>query len=149
MMSKTRDAGFGDEVKRRIMLGTYALSAGYYDAYYGTAQKVRTLIIKDLERAYADVDLIATPTSPTTAFKLGERTEDPLAMYLSDVFTVPVNLAGNAAISVPCGLSADDGLPVGLQLIAKSLDEKTMFRAAYTFEQDLGWTGSDASRPPL
>ncbi|MDP9066884.1 MAG: Asp-tRNA(Asn)/Glu-tRNA(Gln) amidotransferase subunit GatA [Actinomycetota bacterium] len=139
MTSRTREQGFGPEVKRRIMLGTYALSAGYYDAYYGKAQKVRTLIARDLERAYQQVDLIVCPTSPTTAFKLGERTSDPLAMYLSDVFTVPVNLAGNAAISVPCGLSDDDGLPVGLQIIAKSLDEKTMFRAAYAFEQDLGF----------
>ena len=149
MMSRTRDTGFGDEVKRRIMLGTYALSAGYYDAYYGKAQKVRTLIMQELERAYANVDLIACPTSPTTAFKIGERTDDPLAMYLSDVFTVPVNLAGNAAISLPVGTSSEDGLPVGFQLIAKSLDEATMFRAAYALEQDLGWAGSDAGRPSL
>ena len=149
MMSKTRAEGFGPEVKRRIMLGTYALSAGYYDAYYGKAQKVRSLIIKDLERAYRSVDLIVCPTSPTTAFRFGERTDDPVQMYLSDIYTVPVNLAGNAAISVPCGTSADDGLPVGLQIIAPSLDEATMFRAAYAFEQELGWTGSAASRPPL
>ena len=149
MMSRTRDEGFGDEVKRRVMLGTYALAAGYYDAYYGKAQKVRTLITRDLERAYGSVDLIASPTSPTTAFRLGERTSDPLAMYLSDIFTVPVNMAGNAAISVPCGTSPDDGLPVGLQLIAKSLDEKTMFRAAYAFEQDLGWIDSPEGRPSL
>ncbi len=136
MTSRTRAEGFGAEVKRRIMLGTYALSAGYYEAYYGKAQKVRTLITRDFERAYENVDLIVSPTSPTTAFKIGERTDDPLAMYLSDVYTVPVNLAGNAAVSVPCGLS-DDGLPVGLQIIARSLDEKTMFRAAYAFEQDL------------
>jgi aspartyl-tRNA(Asn)/glutamyl-tRNA(Gln) amidotransferase subunit A len=140
MTSRTREEGFGAEVKRRIMLGTYALSAGYYDAYYGKAQKVRTLIVRDLERAYSQVDLIVTPTSPTTAFKIGERADDPLAMYLSDIFTVPVNLAGNAAISVPCGLSDDDGLPVGLQIIAKSLDEKRLFRAAYAFEQDLGFS---------
>ena len=149
MMSKTRAEGFGPEVKRRIMLGTYALSAGYYDAYYGKAQKVRSLIIQDLERAYQSVDLIVCPTSPTTAFRFGERTDDPVQMYLSDIYTVPVNLAGNAAISVPCGTSADDGLPVGLQIIAPSLDEATMFRAAYAFEQELGWTGSAASRPPL
>ena len=145
MTSRTREEGFGDEVKRRIMLGTYALSAGYYDAYYGKAQKVRTLIVRELEEAYSKVDLIVSPTSPTTAFKIGERTDDPLAMYLSDVFTVPVNLAGNCAISVPCGLSDDDGLPVGLQIIAKSLDEATMFRAAYAFEQDLGFS----ERPSL
>ena len=149
MTSRTRDEGFGPEVKRRVMLGTYALSAGYYDAYYGKAQKVRTLIIQELERAYESVDLIVCPTSPTTAFKLGERTDNPLEMYLSDIFTVPVNLAGNAGISVPCGLSPDDGLPVGLQVIAKALDEKTMFRAAYAFEQDLGWINSPDSRPPL
>jgi aspartyl-tRNA(Asn)/glutamyl-tRNA(Gln) amidotransferase subunit A len=149
MTSRTREEGFGPEVKRRIMLGTYALSAGYYDAYYGKAQKVRTLITRDLERAYESVDLVACPTSPTTAFAIGERTADPLAMYLSDVFTVPVNLAGNAAVSVPCGTSPDDGLPVGLQLIARSLDERTMFRAAYAFEQDLGWIDSPEGRPSL
>ena len=149
MTSRTRDEGFGTEVKRRIMLGTYALSAGYYDAYYGQAQKVRSLIIRELERAYQKVDLIACPTSPTTAFRLGERTDNPLEMYLSDIFTVPVNLAGNAAISVPCGLSDDDGLPVGLQLVAKALDEATMFRAAYAFEQDLSWASSEQSRPQL
>jgi aspartyl-tRNA(Asn)/glutamyl-tRNA(Gln) amidotransferase subunit A len=149
MMSKTRDEGFGDEVKRRIMLGTYALSAGYYDAYYGKAQKIRTLIIQDLAKAYESVDLIVCPTTPSTAFKIGEKSADPLAMYLSDIFTVPVNLAGNAAISVPCGVSTDDALPVGLQIIAKSLDEATMFKAAYAFEQSLGWAGTLESRPPL
>ncbi|MGI8407177.1 MAG: amidase family protein, partial [Actinomycetota bacterium] len=149
MMSATRHEGFGAEVKRRIMLGTYALSAGYYDALYGQAQKTRTLIIQDLAKAYEDVDLIACPTSPTTAFKLGERTADPLAMYLSDVFTVPVNLAGNAAISLPCGLSPDDNMPVGLQLIAKSLDERTMFRAAQAFETDLGFASDPEMRPAL
>ena len=149
MTSRTRDEGFGAEVKRRIMLGTYALAAGYYEAYYGKAQKVRTLITRDMEKAYEKVDLIACPTSPTTAFKLGERVDDPLAMYLSDIFTVPVNLAGNAGISVPCGTSPDDGLPVGLQLIAPALGEKTMFRAAYAFEQDLGWIDSPEGRPSL
>ena len=147
MMSETRDEGFGAEVKRRIMLGTYALSAGYYDAYYGKAQKVRTLIIRDLERAYTSVDLIVCPTSPTTAFGFGEKTADPVSMYLSDIYTVPVNLAGNAAISVPCGLA--EGLPVGLQIIARSLDEATMFKAAYAFEKEFGWAGTDASRPPF
>jgi aspartyl-tRNA(Asn)/glutamyl-tRNA(Gln) amidotransferase subunit A len=149
MMSRTRAEGFGDEVKRRIMLGTYALSSGYYDAYYGKAQKTRTLIIRDLEEAYSKVDLIVTPTSPTTAFKVGERTADPLAMYLSDVYTVPVNLAGNAAVSLPCGLSPDDGMPVGLQIIARSLDEKTMFRAAHAFEKDLGFASDPAMRPNI
>jgi aspartyl-tRNA(Asn)/glutamyl-tRNA(Gln) amidotransferase subunit A len=149
MMSRTRAEGFGTEVKRRIMLGTYALSAGYYDAYYGKAQKTRTLIIQDLERAYSEVDLIVTPTSPTTAFKVGERTADPLAMYLSDVYTVPVNLAGNAAISIPCGLSPDDGLPVGVQIIAKSLDERTMFRAAHALEKEIGFATDPEMRPKL
>jgi aspartyl-tRNA(Asn)/glutamyl-tRNA(Gln) amidotransferase subunit A len=149
MTARTRDEGFGAEVKRRVMLGTYALSAGYYDAYYGKAQKVRTLITQDLARAYESVDLIACPTTPTTAFALGEKTDDPLAMYLNDIFTVPVNLAGNAAISVPAGLAPEDGLPVGLQIIAKALDEKTMFRAAYAFEQDLGFAGSTEARPKL
>ncbi|CAN5751796.1 Asp-tRNA(Asn)/Glu-tRNA(Gln) amidotransferase subunit GatA [soil metagenome] len=149
MMAMTRARNFGAEVKRRIMLGTYALSAGYYDAYYGKAQRVRTLIIQDLARAYSSVDLIVSPTSPTTALKLGERTDDPLAMYLSDVFTVPVNLAGNAALSVPCGTSDDDGLPVGLQVIAPALRERAMFRCAFAFEQDLGWIDSPAGRPQL
>jgi aspartyl-tRNA(Asn)/glutamyl-tRNA(Gln) amidotransferase subunit A len=149
MTSRTRAEGFGAEVKRRIMLGTYALSAGYYDAYYGKAQKVRTLIARELEEIYERVDLVACPTSPTTAFRLGERTDDPLAMYLSDVFTVAVNLAGNAAINVPCGTSPDDGLPVGLQLIAPALAEPLMFRAAYAFEGDLGWINSREARPAL
>ncbi|HEX2236736.1 MAG TPA: Asp-tRNA(Asn)/Glu-tRNA(Gln) amidotransferase subunit GatA [Actinomycetota bacterium] len=148
MMSRTRAEGFGTEVKRRIMLGTYALSAGYYEAYYGKAQKVRTLIARDFERAFDAVDLLVCPTSPTTAFGIGERTEDPLAMYLSDIFTVPVNLAGNAAVTVPCGVD-EKGLPVGLQIIAPALGEATMLRAAHAFERDLGWAGSSASRPPL
>ena len=112
MYEETRHDGFGDEVKRRIMIGTYALSSGYYEAYYGTAQKVRTRIAEDFDAAFATVDLVITPTSPTVAFRLGERTADPLAMYLSDYFTVPMPLAGIPAISIPCGLS--DGLPVGL-----------------------------------
>jgi aspartyl-tRNA(Asn)/glutamyl-tRNA(Gln) amidotransferase subunit A len=145
MTSRTRAEGFGAEVKRRVMLGTYALSAGYYDAYYGKAQKVRTLISQELEGVFGDVDLIVTPTSPSTAFKIGEKTQDPLEMYLNDIFTVPLNLSGTPAISIPCGLSADDGLPVGLQLAGRSLDEATVLRAAYAFEQDLGFTG----RAPL
>jgi aspartyl-tRNA(Asn)/glutamyl-tRNA(Gln) amidotransferase subunit A len=149
MTSRTRDEGFGPEVKRRIMLGTYALSAGYYDAYYGKAQKTRSLIIKELNAAYEKVDLIVSPSSPTTAFKFGAKTADPLSMYLSDIFTVPVNMAGNAGISIPCGLSPDDNLPVGLQIIAKSLDEKTMFRAAHAFEQDLGFATDPNMRPQI
>jgi aspartyl-tRNA(Asn)/glutamyl-tRNA(Gln) amidotransferase subunit A len=134
---RTRGEGFGEEVKRRIMIGTYALSAGYYEAYYGQAQKVRTLVIRDFAQAFERHDVLLAPTSPTTAFRLGEKTQDPLAMYLNDVFTIPANLAGNPAISVPCGLD-DQGLPVGLQLMGKHLDEATVLRAAYAFEQDLG-----------
>src|SRR5213078_3779912 len=122
MNMQTRGAGFGDEVKRRIMLGTYSLSAGYYDAYYGQAQKVRTLVIRDFEAAFEQVDVIVSPTSPTVAFKLGERVDDPLAMYLSDVFTIPADLAGVPAISVPCGTDRS-GLPIGLQFTGKVLDE--------------------------
>jgi aspartyl-tRNA(Asn)/glutamyl-tRNA(Gln) amidotransferase subunit A len=144
MMSATRGQGFGAEVKRRIMLGTYALSAGYYDAYYGQAQKVRTLIIRDYERAFADFDVLVSPTSPTTAFRIGERADDPLAMYLSDVFTIPANLAGVPAISVPCGLDSG-GLPVGLQLTAPALGEPVLLRAARAIERDLGLE----LRPPL
>jgi aspartyl-tRNA(Asn)/glutamyl-tRNA(Gln) amidotransferase subunit A len=134
---RTRGEGFGDEVKRRIMLGTYSLSAGYYEAYYGQAQKVRTLVIRDFERAFERFDLLLGPTSPTTAFRLGEKAEDPLAMYLSDIYTIPANLSGHPAISVPCGLD-EGGLPVGLQLIGRHLDEPTVVRAAHAFEQDLG-----------
>ena len=115
MMFRTRGEGFGPEVKRRIMLGTYALSAGYYEAYYGQAQKVRTLIIRDYEKAFERFDVLVSPTSPTTAFRIGEQADDPMAMYLNDIFTIPANLAGVPAISVPCG-SGRDGLPVGLQL---------------------------------
>jgi aspartyl-tRNA(Asn)/glutamyl-tRNA(Gln) amidotransferase subunit A len=134
MYTATRSAGFGAEVKRRIMLGTYALSAGYYDAYYGQAQRVRTLIIRDFETAYATHDLLLAPTTPTTAFPLGAKTGDPLAMYLSDVCTVPSNLAGHPAVSVPFGAGAD-GLPVGVQVLAPALDEAVMFRAAAALER--------------
>jgi aspartyl-tRNA(Asn)/glutamyl-tRNA(Gln) amidotransferase subunit A len=134
---RTRGEGFGDEVKRRIMLGTYSLSAGYYEAYYGQAQKVRTLVIRDFENAFESFDLLLGPTSPTTAFRIGEKAEDPLAMYLSDIYTIPANLSGHPGISVPCGLD-DGGLPVGLQLIGHHLDESTVLRAAHAFEQDLG-----------
>ena len=134
MYGATRAAGFGAEVKRRIMLGTYALSAGYYDAYYGQAQRVRTLIIQDFETAYAGVDLLLTPTTPTTAFPLGAKSGDPLSMYLSDVCTIPSNLAGHPAISVPYG-TGDDGLPVGVQLLAPALGEQVLFRAAAAQER--------------
>lgn len=135
MMQRTRQAGFGAEVKRRIMLGTYALSAGYYDAYYGQAQRVRTLVARELAAAYERFDLLVGATAPGTAFRLGELVDNPLQMYLSDVFTIPVNLAGNAAVSVPVGLV--DGLPVGLQVIAPVLGEALMLRAAWALEQDL------------
>jgi len=138
MMMRTRGAGFGPEVKRRIMLGTYALSAGYYEAYYGQAQKVRTLIIRDYERAFASFDVLVSPTSPTTAFRIGERTDDPLAMYLSDVFTIPANLAGVPAISIPCGLD-EKGLPVGLQLTAPVLGEELLLRVADALEHELAF----------
>jgi aspartyl-tRNA(Asn)/glutamyl-tRNA(Gln) amidotransferase subunit A len=137
MMAVTRGAGFGPEVKRRIMLGTYALSAGYYEAYYGQAQKVRTLIIRDYEQAFSSFDVLVAPTSPTTAFRIGERADDPLAMYLSDVFTIPANLAGVPAITIPCGLD-EAGLPVGLQLTAPILREDTLLRAAFAIESELG-----------
>jgi aspartyl-tRNA(Asn)/glutamyl-tRNA(Gln) amidotransferase subunit A len=134
MYMRTRDEGFGAEVKRRIMLGTYALSAGYYEAYYKKAQQVRTLIRGDFEEAFRDVDVLVAPVAPTPAFKIGEKTDDPLQMYLSDVFTVPVNLAGIPGISIPCGFSAA-GLPIGLQIIGKPFDEETVLRVAYAFEQ--------------
>ena len=136
MNTATRSAGFGDEVKRRIMIGTYALSAGYYDAYYGKALKVRTLIINDFASAWEHFDLLVSPTSPTTAFALGERAADPMAMYMSDVCTVSVNLTGEAAMSVPYGIG-DDGLPVGVQILAPALGEATMFRAAAVLEGSL------------
>ncbi len=132
--SRTRSDGFGDEVKRRIMLGTYALSAGYYDAYYLKAQRVRTLIKLDFERAFETCDLIAAPVSPTPAFAIGEKVDDPLQMYLSDIYTVAVNLAGIPGISVPCG-SSPDGLPIGLQLLAPAFEEQRLFRTAYVVEQ--------------
>jgi aspartyl-tRNA(Asn)/glutamyl-tRNA(Gln) amidotransferase subunit A len=134
MNEASRTAGFGAEVKRRIMLGTYALSAGYYDAYYGKAQQVRTLIIRDFKAAYEQFDLLLSPTSPTTAFEIGAKVDDPLTMYLNDVCTIPTNLAGDPAISVPFGVG-DDGLPVGVQLLAPALGEATMFRAAAVLEE--------------
>lgn len=132
--SLTRAAGFGPEVKRRIMLGTYALSSGYYDAYYGSAQKVRTLITRDFERAYEQVDVLVSPTTPTTAFPIGERVDDPMAMYLADLCTIPSNLAGNAAMSLPCGLAPEDGLPVGLQIIAPAMADDRLYRVGAAVE---------------
>jgi aspartyl-tRNA(Asn)/glutamyl-tRNA(Gln) amidotransferase subunit A len=137
LYEETRAQGFGAEVKRRIMLGTYALSSGYYEAYYGRAQKVRTKIADDFKAAFEEVDLIITPTSPTVAFKLGERTEDPLAMYLSDACTVPMPLAGIPAISIPGGLS--EGLPVGIQIAGPTFSENRILDAAYALEQSIGF----------
>ena len=132
----TREAGFGTEVKRRIMLGTYALSAGYYDAYYLKAQKVRTLIRHDFERVFEHCDVIVTPTTPTTAFAIGEKTDDPLQMYLEDVFTISLNLAGLPGLSLTCGFDGD-GLPIGLQIIGRPFDEQTVLNR-YAYEQH-GW----------
>src|SRR5438128_587688 len=138
MYMKTRQEGFGAEVKRRIMLGTYALSAGYYDAYYGKAQAVRTLIKRDFNEAFKEVDVIVTPTMPARAFKLGEKSHDPLQMYLSDIYTISVNLAGLPAISLPCGLSSGK-LPIGLQIIGRPFEEEKVLRAAYAYEQATEW----------
>lgn len=138
MYTKTRAQGFGDEVKRRIMIGTYTLSAGYYDAYYLKAQKVRTLIKQDFEQAFTNVDVLVCPTSPTTAFKAGEKKDDPLGMYLLDLMTIPVNLAGLPALSLPCGFD-DKGLPIGLQIIGNVLREDLVLQAAYAYEQATDW----------
>ncbi|MCV6999159.1 Asp-tRNA(Asn)/Glu-tRNA(Gln) amidotransferase subunit GatA [Mycolicibacterium alvei] len=138
VMALTRAAGFGPEVKRRIMIGTYALSAGYYDAYYNQAQKVRTLIARDLEQAYQNVDVLVSPTTPTTAFGLGEKVDDPLAMYLFDLCTLPLNLAGHCGMSVPSGLSPDDGLPVGLQIMAPALADDRLYRVGAAYEAARG-----------
>ena len=144
MYERTRGEGFGPEVKRRIMIGTYALSAGYYDAYYGRAQRVRTLVRRDFEAVFEEVDLVASPTSPTVAFKVGSRTDDPLAMYMSDICTIPVNLAGLPAISIPCGLS--DGLPVGFQLIGPAFSENRILSAAHALEAAIGFEPAPSLR---
>ncbi|MGF6821201.1 aspartyl-tRNA(Asn)/glutamyl-tRNA(Gln) amidotransferase subunit A [Microbacterium sp. ZKA21] len=150
VMSATREAGFGDEVKRRIILGTYALSAGYYDAYYGSAQKVRTLIQQDFANAFAEVDVIATPSAPTTAFKIGERIDDPLQMYLNDVTTIPANLAGVPGISIPSGLAAEDGLPVGIQFLAPAHEDARLYRVGAALETLLvdSWGAPLLTRAP-
>src|SRR6202012_3604337 len=155
VMSLTREAGFGPEVKRRIMLGTYALSSGYYDAYYGQAQKVRTRIAGDFDTAFAAVDFVITPTSPSVAFGLGEKTADPLAMYLNDFFTVPMSLAGIPAISIPAGLAAPEGagegapgLPVGFQIAAPAFAEQKLLEAAHALEGALGFKDAWKSRIP-
>ena len=149
VMAASRDAGFGDEVKRRIILGTYALSSGYYDAYYGQAQKVRTLIARDFEKAFETADVLVSPTCPTTAFKLGEKLEDPMAMYLNDVATIPANLAGLPGLSLPAGLS-DDGLPVGFQILAPATKDERMYGVGAALEKALttSWGGSLLEKAP-
>jgi aspartyl-tRNA(Asn)/glutamyl-tRNA(Gln) amidotransferase subunit A len=143
MISNTRGEGFGDEVKRRVLIGTYVLSAGYYDAYYRKAQQIRTLISRDFEAAFGKVDAILTPTAPSAAFAIGEKSNDPIAMYLNDVFTVPVNLAGLPAVSVPAGLSSE-GLPLGLQVIGRAFDEETMLKVAGVIEGAAAFTAVPA-----
>ena len=132
-------AGFGPEVKRRIILGTYVLSSGYYDAYYLRAQKVRTLIRNDFLKAFEKVDAIVTPTTPTAAFKIGEKSDDPLQMYLSDIFTISCNLAGICGISLPCGFTKDPKLPIGLQVLGQPFGEETLLRVAHAYEQNTAW----------
>jgi aspartyl-tRNA(Asn)/glutamyl-tRNA(Gln) amidotransferase subunit A len=143
VMALTRGAGFGAEVKRRIMIGTYALSSGYYDAYYGQAQKVRTLISRDMAAAFEACDVLVSPTTPTTAFPLGERVDDPLAMYKADLCTIPANLAGIGAASFPCGLAAEDGLPVGLHVMAPAMADDRLYRVGAAVEARLAqrWGG--------
>jgi aspartyl-tRNA(Asn)/glutamyl-tRNA(Gln) amidotransferase subunit A len=137
VMRATREAGFGDEVKRRIILGTYALSSGYYDAYYGKAQKVRTLITRDFDRAFEHADVLVSPTAPTTAFKLGEKVDDPLAMYLNDLATIPANLSGVPGISVPSGLADEDGLPAGVQILAPAMQDDRVYLVGAALEAAL------------
>ena len=137
VMNLTRAAGFGREVKRRIILGTYALSSGYYDAYYGSAQKVRTLIKRDFESAFTKCDVLVSPTAPTTAFKIGEKTNDPLAMYLNDIATIPVNMAGIGGMSLPCGLAEEDNLPVGFQIMSPAMKDDRMYLVGGALEAAL------------
>jgi aspartyl-tRNA(Asn)/glutamyl-tRNA(Gln) amidotransferase subunit A len=150
VMRATRDAGFGPEVKRRIILGTYALSSGYYDAYYGQAQKVRTLVSRDFADAFGQVDVLVSPTAPTTAFPIGEKVDDPLAMYLNDLATIPANLAGVPGISVPNGLADEDGLPSGLQVLAPALADDRVYRVGAALEALLAqqWGGPLLDRAP-
>jgi aspartyl-tRNA(Asn)/glutamyl-tRNA(Gln) amidotransferase subunit A len=150
VMRASRDAGFGDEVKRRIILGTYALSSGYYDAYYGQAQKVRTLISRDFEAAFAKADVLVSPTAPTTAFRIGEKLDDPLAMYLNDIATIPANLAGVPGMSLPAGLAPEDGLPVGFQVLAPALADDRLYRVGAALEAllDKEWGGSLLGQAP-
>jgi aspartyl-tRNA(Asn)/glutamyl-tRNA(Gln) amidotransferase subunit A len=150
VMSATREAGFGDEVKRRIILGTYALSAGYYDAYYGSAQKVRTLIQRDFAAAFEQVDVLATPSAPTTAFPLGAKLDDPLAMYLNDLTTIPANLAGVPGIALPSGLAPEDNLPVGIQFMAPAREDARLYTVGAALEQLLvdQWGGPLLAQAP-
>jgi aspartyl-tRNA(Asn)/glutamyl-tRNA(Gln) amidotransferase subunit A len=150
VMAATRDAGFGDEVKRRVILGTYALSAGYYDAYYGSAQKVRTLIQRDFTAAFEKCDVLATPAAPTTAFKLGEKIDDPLAMYLNDLTTIPANLAGVPGIALPSGLAPEDGLPAGIQFMAPAREDARLYTVGAALEQLLvaEWGGPLLAKAP-
>jgi aspartyl-tRNA(Asn)/glutamyl-tRNA(Gln) amidotransferase subunit A len=150
VMAATREAGFGPEVKRRVILGTYALSAGYYDAYYGSAQKVRTLIQRDFDAAFQQVDVLVTPSAPTTAFKLGEKLDDPLAMYLNDLTTIPANLAGVPGIGLPIGLAPEDGLPVGIQFMAPAREDARLYTVGAALEQILErqWGGPLLAQAP-
>ncbi len=150
VMSLTRQAGFGKEVKRRIILGTYALSSGYYDAYYGSAQRVRTLIMRDYEAAFAKADVLVSPTAPTTAFKIGEKADDPVAMYLNDIATIPVNMAGIGGMSLPCGLAPEDGLPVGFQIMSPAMKDDLMYQVGGTLEAALNakWGSTLISQAP-
>ncbi len=150
VMSATRDAGFGREVKRRIILGTYALSSGYYDAYYGSAQKIRTLIIQDYAKAFAQADVLVSPTAPTTAYKIGEKVDDPMAMYLGDVATIPVNLAGICGMSLPAGLAEEDSLPVGFQIMAPAMQDQRLYQAGAALEAALlsKWGAPILSKAP-
>jgi aspartyl-tRNA(Asn)/glutamyl-tRNA(Gln) amidotransferase subunit A len=150
VMRATRDAGFGDEVKRRIILGTYALSSGYYDAYYGQAQKVRTLVIRDFDAAFAKADVLVSPTAPTTAFQIGAKVDDPLAMYLNDLATIPANLSGVPGISVPSGLADEDGLPAGVQILAPALADDRVYRVGAALETLLRdqWGGPLLAQAP-
>jgi aspartyl-tRNA(Asn)/glutamyl-tRNA(Gln) amidotransferase subunit A len=150
VMSATRDAGFGREVKRRIILGTYALSSGYYDAYYGSAQKIRTLIIQDYAKAFAQADVLVSPTAPTTAYKIGEKVDDPMAMYLGDVATIPVNLAGICGMSLPAGLADEDNLPVGFQIMAPAMQDQRLYQAGAALEAGLlsKWGAPILSKAP-
>src|SRR6185437_5538735 len=152
VMAATREAGFGDEVKRRIILGTFALSSGYYDAYYGQAQKVRTLVTRDFEAACERADVLVSPTAPTTAFKIGEKVDDPLAMYLNDLATIPANLSGVPGISIPSGLADEDGLPAGVQILAPAMADDRVYRVGAALEALLAqeWGGSLLDQaPPL